>query len=289
MEKNKIPDPSTPEGREYRRNKIGSSDAAVILGVSPWKTPRQLYDEKIGLREASYTSTAMQRGIDMEPIARLQLEDLLGIPLMPEARLHPERNWQISSLDAWNEEKKVAAEIKVPGREDHEKALDGKVPDKYVPQLQHHMAVWDLPSILYFSWHEKDFASILVRRDEDYINYLLLEEKRFWDRLQVGEPPEIEKDNYVDISDNKDCKYWLDIYDSMTAKIKDMEQMAEEAKSKITAIVGDRNCVCNEFKIAKRERRGNIIYKNIPELKSLNLEPYRSAPVIYWQINKGRS
>ncbi len=33
---------------EYRRKGIGGSDVAAIFGVSPWKTGRELYYEKIG-------------------------------------------------------------------------------------------------------------------------------------------------------------------------------------------------------------------------------------------------
>lgn len=38
----------TPVGKFDRQKYIGSSDAAAILRVSKWKTPFQLYQEKIG-------------------------------------------------------------------------------------------------------------------------------------------------------------------------------------------------------------------------------------------------
>lgn len=281
-----IPDPATPEGREYRRNKIGSSDAAVILGVSPWKTLRQLYDEKLGLRASTPITRAMQRGIDMEPVALKKFCDLMGFEMAPKIRLHPEREWQISSLDGWNEEKKIAVEIKVSGREDHEKALNKKVPEKYIPQLQHHMAVWDIDSIFYFSWHENDFSSILVNRDETFVNNLVLQEKCFWDKLQTFDPPELDKSDFEDISYDNDCKYLLEIYDNAVSKIKDLEQTAEEARRKIASIVGDRNCKCNGYKIANHLRKGNIQYKNIPILKDIDIEKYRAQPVTYLTINK---
>ena len=36
------------EWQEFRRKGIGGSDAAAALGVSKWKSKRQLYMEKMG-------------------------------------------------------------------------------------------------------------------------------------------------------------------------------------------------------------------------------------------------
>ena len=37
----------TPEWLEFRRTMVMASDSPVIMGVSPWKTPLQLYHEKV--------------------------------------------------------------------------------------------------------------------------------------------------------------------------------------------------------------------------------------------------
>jgi predicted phage-related endonuclease len=39
----------TPEWLEFRKNKIGASDAPIIMETSPWKTPYQLWLEKLSL------------------------------------------------------------------------------------------------------------------------------------------------------------------------------------------------------------------------------------------------
>ena len=36
----------------WRRKGIGGSDAAAILGISPWRTARDLYDDKLGIASA---------------------------------------------------------------------------------------------------------------------------------------------------------------------------------------------------------------------------------------------
>lgn len=61
-----------------RRRFIGGSDAAVILGVSPWKTPLQLYEQKIAEERAPEIETpVLRRGKRWEPIAREMLVDAL--------------------------------------------------------------------------------------------------------------------------------------------------------------------------------------------------------------------
>ena len=43
---------SNEEWLSYRRRGIGGSDAAAILGISPWRTARDLYYEKLSVVKA---------------------------------------------------------------------------------------------------------------------------------------------------------------------------------------------------------------------------------------------
>ena len=40
------------EWLDWRKKGIGSSDAPIIMGVSPWKTPFELWEEKTGTQRA---------------------------------------------------------------------------------------------------------------------------------------------------------------------------------------------------------------------------------------------
>lgn len=62
----------TPAELKRRRKYIGGSEIAAILGLSPFTTAAQLYDEKMGLVEPKPTSDAMLTGIHLEDgIAKL--------------------------------------------------------------------------------------------------------------------------------------------------------------------------------------------------------------------------
>src|ERR1043165_6024764 len=129
----------TPEWHEFRKDKIGASLASVIMGVCPWKTPLQLYNEMKGIIDQAPTSAFMERGIEMEAQARSQFEYLKGKTFPSIVVQDDHLPWMIASLDGWNEEEKCLVEIKCPGMKAHQIALRGQVPDHYYPQLQHQM------------------------------------------------------------------------------------------------------------------------------------------------------
>src|SRR5262245_21676530 len=60
-----------------RQHFIGASDISAILGISPWKTPLQLYLEKTGQAEPEKEKPVLRRGQRWEPIALQMLMDLI--------------------------------------------------------------------------------------------------------------------------------------------------------------------------------------------------------------------
>ena len=62
----------TPEQREARKKGIGASDTPIIMGFSSYKTPYQLYLEKLGLVDDTEKETEVQYwGNELErPIMR---------------------------------------------------------------------------------------------------------------------------------------------------------------------------------------------------------------------------
>src|SRR3990167_9543260 len=77
------------EWREVRRQGIGASDAPAIPGLSPWKSPIQLYADKLGLAEdGSEETEAMRWGRRLEGVIiaayaeETNREALAGDPLL---------------------------------------------------------------------------------------------------------------------------------------------------------------------------------------------------------------
>lgn len=51
---------NSPEWLEFRKTGIGGSDAAAILGLSPFKTNVEVWEEKVGLRVSDDISDSPQ-------------------------------------------------------------------------------------------------------------------------------------------------------------------------------------------------------------------------------------
>lgn len=178
-------EPYTPEWHEFRKHNIGGSDATVIMGLSPWRTREELLHEKCGLISPQKENSYMRRGKKMENEALGVFEREKNLTLMtPRVYKHASIPYLFCSVDGVDFEEKIFVEIKCPGKKDHQTALDGKVPDKYIPQLQHTMEVVGASCLYYFSYsNSQSFKSILVERDEDFIKKMLAEEEKFYQEL----------------------------------------------------------------------------------------------------------
>src|SRR5258708_33099507 len=86
------------EWLELRNNKIGASDAPVIMEVSPWTTPFQLWQMKMGLTKVAQNE-AMKHGLTYEPIARIKFMEEVGCHILPIVALHDEIDFMLASFD----------------------------------------------------------------------------------------------------------------------------------------------------------------------------------------------
>jgi putative phage-type endonuclease len=269
------------EWHEFRRNHIGASDVSAILGVSPWKTIEQLWEEKVNGINSQKDNPWMKRGRDLEVIARHKYQALTGNFVIPEVLEHPEYKFMSASFDGISPWRSFAVEIKIPGHIDHETALEGDVPPKYYPQLQHQMFVADLKEIDYFSWNEDSHALIKVPRDQEYIVKMIEAEIAFWEAVQSRTP----------IS-NKSVNYWQSsspvephIIEELQHAI-NMRMQWEYAEKVLKERILSHKV---EFKtdiisVSKCTRKGSVDYDKIPELSDVDLEPYRKPSTEIWSV-----
>lgn len=177
---------NTQEWLDFRRTKIGASDAPVIMGVSPYKKVQQLFDEKYNNINTFQEHYGMKVGKELEPIALSLLNSKINTNLKPHVVQSCEYPWMIASLDGYDPATNQACEIKVPCEKDHHTAKLGNVPAKYYPQLQHQMFVVGLDSIIYCSYRDLDIVTIIVENNYEYQSALLEKEKLFYKSLCQG-------------------------------------------------------------------------------------------------------
>jgi putative phage-type endonuclease len=71
----------SPEWLELRRQGLGASDMAAVMGVSPYKTPYQLWAEKTGATPEQKVGAAANRGVILEDAVAQYYEQERGVKL----------------------------------------------------------------------------------------------------------------------------------------------------------------------------------------------------------------
>ena len=274
----------TEEWLEFRKSKIGSSDAPIIMGVSPWKTPLQLWEEKCHSPSNVQINAEMIRGNELEPEALAKFEELTGYLMSPKVLTHESIHWMIASLDGMDIDGKAIVEIKCPGKVDHECAMDGQIPDKYVPQLQHQMEVSGLQKIYYFSYFVTSWKIIEVYKNDDYIKNLLKKEEQFFEFITKKESPPLSEKDFKEI----DCEDWNRFSERWILLDKSMEEIEkerEEIKKSLIHLASNSNAKGNGLSVTKVVRKGNVDYQSIPQLKEVDLEKHRKPSTEIWRIS----
>ena len=274
----------TPEWLALRKTKITATDAAVILGANPWKTRMELYLEKISKDvKPLYINEAMQRGIDLEPIARELFNLKTGWNMQPEVMLN---DWAMASLDGRDADIGAIVEIKCPSNKDHTLALNGCIPDHYYPQLQHQMWIAGTSFAYYFSFDGADGVIVKVKRDEDFIQKMIEEEYRFYLCIQNKTPPEYQPGDYIERND----EIWEQVaskWKSLQANIKELEKEEEETRRQLIFLSGESNTKGAGISLCQVTRKGTVDYPTM--LKQLAVEDsfvekFRKAPTTSWRI-----
>lgn len=185
-----------------RKTGIGGTDAAAILGVSPFKTPLQVYCEKTGILDEPDLGELerIQWGNRLEPYIAEAYAQKTGrtVFLTDGPMRHPEHPQIIANVD--RKAVDVGAEPLRPTGILECKNVSEWVagdwepepPIHYQLQLQHYLMVTGA------TWGS--FAALLggnrlhivdVERRDDLCELLLREELKFWDRVQRKDPPPV--------------------------------------------------------------------------------------------------
>jgi len=270
------------EWLSLRTTKITSTDAAVIMGASHWKTRTQLYHEKQSDSIVNFVNERMKRGLELEPIARQLFSIQNNLEMYPQIVI---KDWALASLDGMSEDSKHIVEIKCPGEKDHALALQGKIPDHYYPQVQHQIYVTGLDSAFYYSFDGTDGVTLVVKRDDEFIAKMIEEEKKFYDCLMNKTPPEPTENDYIEREDelwNQVASQWK----SASEQIKSLEKEEDQLRKQLIFLSGESNTRGSGISLCKIERKGAVDYSRIPELKGIDLDKYRKESYKSWRINQ---
>lgn len=281
---------SDEEWLKYRKSRIGASDASIIMGVSKWKTsdgriktPKLLWEEKLGLGQIQTDTYATRYGKRMEEPARKVYEKMVGDLFAPDVVINDKYPHLMASLDGFNATRDKAVEIKNANKEDHELARQGKVPDKYYPQVQQQMMVSDLNEIDYFSFNSGEGIIVTVKRDKPYVLVLAEALYNFWECVKAFKEPPLTENDYIERDDE---------WEGVSKKLfelkqtkKDVVKQEKELEVMLRELSMGENSMKGHFMYTHTLTKGTIDYKAIPELSEVDLEKYRK-PSSRWSLKR---
>lgn len=242
-----------------RRNGIGGSDAAAIMGLSPWRTAMDVWLEKTGEftrddehdeeNEKMYWGTVLEAVVAKEFTRRTGLKTR-RMNVMIQSRKHP---FMLANVDRLVVGQPAGLECKTTGLYNLDDWRIG-IPEYYYPQVQHYMAVTG-----YDTWYVavliggQEYKHYEVPRDDGFIRELVAAESDFWRRVTEKIPPPIDGTNastelltrlYPEAEEGTEIELPLDAlaliiqYEEACRQEKEIQHVKNEAANKLKDMLG---------------------------------------------------
>lgn len=252
------------EWLEVRKTGVGASDAAAAVGLSPYKSPLELWLEKTG-RDATLpkpdskdTTEPVYWGTLLEPIVAAAYTQQTGrkVRKVNAVLQHPQHRFMLANLDreVIGSPGVQILECKTAGEYGAALWREG-VPEYVQLQVQHQLAVTGK--------HAADVAVLLcgqrldvhrIERDDELIGRLIQLEARFWDYVVQDTPPLADgsesadralrclypgRGGTVDFSDDRTLSATFADLMLLRADIQDRQAQAEKLKQTLQQAMGN--------------------------------------------------
>lgn len=241
-----------------RTKGIGGSDASVILGFNPWKSPFQLYIEKTGGQVEEINNEAIYWGNVLEDVVAKEFSRVTGKKVRKRNVMfrHPEHDFMIANIDRDVVGEKALLECKTTNAFNADAWEGDHIPPAYICQLQHYMAVLG---------YEKAYIAVLIggqkfvwkelERDDEFIELMIEAEKEFWEEhVMKNIPPEIDGTNSASellkkmypqdngetvMLESDKAETLIEAIESIKSEIKEKNTLLKEYENKLKLMIGD--------------------------------------------------
>jgi len=171
-----------------RKSGIGGSDCAAIMGLSKWRTPLDVYLDKID-KDIPYNaqeSEAFYFGNLLEPVVIKEYEKRSKntCSKLKDTIKNNKHPWLLANIDALVEDKKIIVEAKTTRYFSDDWGYDGgdKIPQEYLIQVAHYCLVldYDVAHIAVLG-ATNDFRIYVYNRSKELEKLIIEKTKRFWE------------------------------------------------------------------------------------------------------------
>ena len=291
----------TPEWLSWRNGGIGGSDAPVIAGSSPYRTPLQLFREKRGLESGADEEDnefIFSKGHRVEGRIRKGFAELTGVTMHPVCVEHRSIEFMRASLDGLDsklgvlEAKLVGKAVLEQARSRRRMKIFERIPLHHYTQIQHSLEVADHDGGHWFGHDGSELGALLeIPRDRKFIATLIDQEASFWEMVKRGEAPPLSARDYL-IPENT----------ALLAELRDAKVLAENAqiafeqlRAKVAEMYQHPRIAGGGVKMYRTERKGSLNLLSVPEievavakakkkLKEDYLETFRGKTSVSWTV-----
>ena len=193
-----------------RSKRIGGSDASAVVGMNPYKNNVELWLEKTGARipedisDKPFVKYGTQAEMHLRGLFRLDFPQYQVEYIENNMWLNDKFPWCHASLDGWLTDengRKGILEIKTTEilQSMQKEKWNHQIPDNYYIQILHYLAITEFEFAVLKAQLKTVFEGVpylqtkhyfIERSDvEDDIQYLMKEEKQFWQFIQSGKQP----------------------------------------------------------------------------------------------------
>lgn len=274
------------EWLKWRRGKIGASAAPAVMGVSPWQTRSQVYEELCGRGKPVFYTRAMQRGHDLEGSMVAIARDYLGVDLVEQACFEsPLIDRIIATCDAVGV---VAGEVVVVEVKVRQSAVVAKSRKEGRPPLEVRMQMIQqmhcagaTRGVCVMCDGLGEVAVLDVLWDEALWRELLAQELDMLGCVDEGrDPTHYIYREYTTMDQFEElCKKYIALQPSAEELLR-QEQLKEVEEALKGLAAEQKKCVEGKWmRVEYSEAKGAVDYAKVPQLKGVDLEPYRKPAV----------
>lgn len=181
---------------------LGGSDLAAVLGISPWKTPFELWEQKLGMEDETEDSAekkkVLNRGKRLEPVVMEMLQDEYDLAVSSRNAVYfdGEYPWMRAEIDFeyWCEGGDIGnGDVKTVhpyAAKDWGETGTDEVPTYYIAQFQWGMMITGAKVCAVAALiGADDLRLYYVHRNDELIDMLRQRAIAFWEEFVMKETP----------------------------------------------------------------------------------------------------
>lgn len=249
---------SHEEWLSLRKNYIGGSDAAAVIGMNPYKSAYSLWAEKTGKIPEFEGNLTTEVGSYLEEFVAKLFERETGKKVRRKNRMLVNDKYPFAhaNVDRVVVGENAIVEIKTTNSIPAMKKLaSGEYPETYYCQSCHYLAVGEFDKVyLAVLINCRDFKIFEIERDESEIDALMSAEEDFWNNHVLTDTPPMadgtasttEALSAIYAESNPGSEMQLFGYDrdlreymSLATQIRNLKERQDEVANKIKAHMGE--------------------------------------------------